>query len=138
MLLIKNEFEIGDKVITISDKDGVFKILEVEIYGIVYQDFEKDKPVKILYVFDLAGERKFGNADILFKSREAAMVKLQEMVPKYQVGYEEEKKSIEQQIKNLEDHKSRLINSALDLINGKTDGQLSGSDTHTEPSDEVQ
>lgn len=122
MLSIENRFEKGEKALTISDKNGVFEIIEVEVYGHVYQDIEKDKPPVILYVFDLqVGEnqapmRKFANPDIMFKTREEAIKKLQEMWPQYEKGYADEVASMVQNMKNLEDHQKKLRASALLLI----------------------
>lgn len=133
--MLKTKFEIGEKAITVSDKDGVFALLEVEIYGLVYQDFEKDKPVQLLYVFDLDGTRRFGNEDIMFKTNEEALEKLKTMVPEYEKGYAAELLQLEENRKNLEDHKNKLINSALDLINAKTNDGITtpSDDSHSEP-----
>lgn len=120
MLSIETQFGKGEKVFTVSDKDGTFRILEVEIYGLVYQDFEKDKPANLLYVFDIEGERKFGNPDIMFKTPADAVEKLKLMVPEYKKGYAKELKTLEENMQNLKDHETKLINSALDLINAKT------------------
>lgn len=117
------KFQKGDKAYTVSDGEGVFKILEVEVYGHVYQDFEKDKPAGILYVFDLNGQRKFGNEDIMFATREDAIEKLNRMLPEYEAGYEKEEANLNEQIKNLKDHKDKLLSSAQELITLKPNEQ---------------
>jgi hypothetical protein len=114
--MLEFAFNKGDKAITISDKEGVFKLIEVEVYGVVYQDNEKDKPANFLYVFDLEGERKFGNADIMFKTREEAIEKLSEMVPEYEKGYADEIANTEQALQNLKDHRDKLLSSAQEII----------------------
>jgi hypothetical protein len=120
MLSIENLFEKGEKAFTISDQTGEFRVLEVEIYGFVYQDFEKDKPAQLLYVFDIeqgkVKGRKFGNPDIMFKTREDAMVKLQSMLPEYEKGFTEEMENAKQNVQNLEDHKNKLMASAKALL----------------------
>lgn len=114
--MLEFAFNKGDKAFTISDKDGVFKLIEVDVYGVVYQDFEKDKPASYLYVFDLDGARKFGSADIMFKTMEDAAKKLSEMLPEYEKGYAEEIARTEETIKNIKDHRDKLLSSAQEII----------------------
>ena len=112
-------FNKGDKAITISDKEGVFKLIEVEVYGVVYQDFEKDKEPQRLYVFDIDGARKFGAEDIMFKTKEGAAKKLSEMLPEYEKGYAEEIARTEGAIQNIKDHRDKLLSSAQEIITVK-------------------
>lgn len=109
MINVNNLFNKGEKVFTVSDADNEFKILEVEIYGFAYQDFEGEGKERILYVFDLDGQRKFGSEDIMFRNKEEALEKLRALIPEY-------KKNIDAEIAQMDENKVKLGEIATKLI----------------------
>lgn len=126
-----NKFEKGEKVFTVKDLAGVFEVIEVEIYGIVYQDFDKTGVPVIFYVFDLPvehqaaeegakqGARKFAKDDILFKTREEAIAQIGKMVPEYEKNYDEEIAKLQAQVASVRAAREKLVASAQDLTLSK-------------------
>lgn len=121
--MIDAKFKKGDKAFTVSDQ-GCFKILEIEITGIryLYEDFEADKPVRdeILYCFYIGQDRKFGKPDIIFATRDEAVVKLEKMLPEYRKGYDEEISNTEKHLQEIKEYYAALESSAQELITIKT------------------
>jgi len=128
---IDPKFNKGEKVFTITNLGGVFKLLEVELTGIVYQDFEKGKEPVFFYVFDLApaeaaaiegakaGAKTFGKADDIFKTQEEAIKAVAPILAKNVEHFDENIESMERQLVLIKEAKEKLIASAQDLILSK-------------------
>jgi hypothetical protein len=90
MFTAETVFQKGEKAITISDIDGIFKLIEVDVKGFVIHDFGEEETPTVFYMFELDGVLRRANINIIFKTREEALKTLATMVPEYEKNYDEE------------------------------------------------
>jgi hypothetical protein len=124
-------FQKGEKAFTITNLGGVFKLLEIEITGLVYQDFEAGKEPVYFYVFDMApdesakiegakaGQKVFGKKDDIFKTAEAAIAAIPGVMEANIKNFDENITSMESQVALIKAAKEKLIASAQDLTLSK-------------------
>lgn len=116
MISIENKFEKGQKVWTVGDATGEFKLYQTEVEGFVYQDLEKDTPPRLLYKVMIDGVARHATEDILFNVKSEAIATVMKMLPRYEEQYDKELQTMIEQTGNLSEAKRRMLDSAKLLL----------------------
>lgn len=131
MIAVENKFEKGEKAFVITNLGGVFKLLEVTVNGIVYQDFEEGEDPVFFYTYDLApdeaaaikgakaGNKVFAKVDEIFKTAEEAIKAVKAVLAVNVENFDENIKAMESQLVTIKEMKEKLIASAQDLTLSK-------------------
>ena len=124
-------FQKGEKAFTITNLGGVFKLLNIEITGLVFQDFEAGKDPVYFYVFDLApdesakiegaksGNKVFGKKEDVFKTAEDAIAAIPAVLAANVANFDENITAMEAQLVLVKAAKEKLIASSQDLTLSK-------------------
>jgi hypothetical protein len=128
---IKPLFKKGETAFTITNLEGVFKVLKVKIIGLVYQDFEEGKEPVYFYVFNLppmelskqegakVGQKIFGKQEDVFKTEDEAIAAIQKVLAVNVENFDKNISALEKQIALFKEAKEKLIASAQDLTLSK-------------------